>query len=79
MALYVLKGDDIHVYGQGVVECTVWRTNRCILQMHTFRKSLRWLGFHSKVFVSKDTYSFVGVHIAERLVWSMHGVADRGC
>ena len=47
-----IRGDGVHV-GQGVVVCTVWRTNRCILEMHTFRKSLRWLGLHSKVFVSK--------------------------
>ena len=52
LALYVLEVVDVHV-GQGVVKCTVWRTNRCILEMHTFRKSLRWLGLHSKVFVSK--------------------------
>ena len=52
LALYVLEVVDVHV-GQGVVVCTVRRTNRCILEMHTFRKSLRWLGLHSKVFVSK--------------------------
>ena len=52
LALYVLEVVDVHV-GQGVVKCTVWRTDRCILEMHKFRKSLRWLGLHSKVFVSK--------------------------
>ena len=52
LAWYVLEVVDVHV-GQGVVVCTVWRTNRCILKMYIFRKSLRWLGLHSKVFVSK--------------------------
>ena len=60
LALYVLEVVDVQV-GQGVVVCTVWWTDRCILEMHTFRKSLRWIGLHSKVFVSKDTYSLVGV------------------
>ena len=33
LALYVLEVVDVHV-GQGVVVCTVWRTNRCILKMY---------------------------------------------
>ena len=34
LVLFVLEVVDVHV-GQGVVVCTVLRTNICILEMHT--------------------------------------------
>ena len=48
LALYVLEVVDVHV-GQGVVVCTVWRTNRCI----HFARVCVGLVYYSKVFVSK--------------------------
>ena len=43
-----IRGDGVHV-GQGVVVCTVWRTNRCI----HFARVCVGLVYYSKVFVSK--------------------------